>query len=101
VGSTRGGTRRAAKPKRRVQPRLVALGLAAFVTLVAWAVLVWVAIHYGRSARAGESGKWAYLAAASIGAVICLFVCLWLLTVLLRRIGVLEDNRQRAEPHRH
>jgi hypothetical protein len=84
-----------------VQPRLVALGLAAFVALVGWAVLVWIAIHYGRSARGGESGKWAYLAAASVGAVVCLFACLWLLTVLLRRIGVLEDNRKRTQPHRH
>jgi len=100
VGSTRGGARRAAKPKRTVQPRLIGLGVAAFVALVGWAVLVWVAIHFGRSARSGESGQWAYLAAASVGAVVCLFVCLWLVTVLLRRIGVLEDNRRR-EPHRH
>jgi ABC-type nickel/cobalt efflux system permease component RcnA len=99
VGSTRGGARRAAKPKRTVQPRVIGLGLAAFVALVGWAVLVWVAIHFGRSARSGESGQWAYLAAASVGAVVCLFVCLWLVTVLLRRVGILEDNRRR-EPHR-
>ena len=100
MGSTRGGTRRAAKPRRTLQPRLVALGVAAFVALAGWAVLVWVAIHFGRSARAGESGQWVYLAAVSVGAVVCLFGCLWLVTVLLRRIGILEDNRRR-EPHRH
>jgi ABC-type nickel/cobalt efflux system permease component RcnA len=100
VGSTRGGARRAAKPKRTLQPRLVGLGVASLAALVGWAVLVWVAIHFGRSARAGESGKWAYLVAASVGAVVCLFVCLWLVTLLLRRLGVLEDNR-RPEPHRH
>jgi hypothetical protein len=100
VGSARGGARRAAKPKRTVQPRLIGLGLASFAALVGWAVLVWVAIHYGRSARGGESGQWVYLAAASVGAVVCLFGCLWLVTVLLRRLGIMEDNR-RNESHRH
>jgi hypothetical protein len=65
--------------------------------LAAWAVLVWAAIDYGRSARGGDSGKWAYLAGAAVGAVACLFVCLLLITVLLRRVGILKDNR----PHRH
>jgi exosortase/archaeosortase len=100
VASTRGGARRAAKPKRRIQPRLVGLALASFAALVAWGALVWVAIHYGRSARGGDSGKWVHLAVASVGAVICLFICLWLLTKLLRRIGVLEDARP-TQPHRH
>jgi hypothetical protein len=100
MGSTRGGTRRAAKPKRSFRPGLAGLGLAALVALVAWGLLVWVAIHYGRSARGGDSGKWTYLAAASVGAVVCLFVSLWLVTLLLRRLGVLEDHRRPAHPHR-
>jgi hypothetical protein len=58
---------------------------------------VWVAIDSGRSARGGESGKWVYLAAASVGAVACLFVSLWLCTVLLRRVGIMEEKR----PRRH
>jgi hypothetical protein len=101
VGTPRGGARRAAKPRRRLQPRLVGLGLAAFAALVAWGVLVWLAIDSGRSARGGDSGKWGYLAAASVGAVACLFLCLWLVTVLLRRLGILEDNRPSEQPHRH
>jgi uncharacterized membrane protein len=100
VSSTRGGARRAAKPKRTLRPRLVGLALASFAALVGWAVLVWVAIHYGRSARGGDSGKWAYLAVASVGAVVCLFLCLWLLTLVLRRIGLLEEKGP-APPHRH
>lgn len=100
MGSSRGGARRAARPKRSVRPQLIGLGLAAFVALVAWAVLVWVAIHFGRSARGGDSGDWVYLAAASIGAVLCLFLSLWLVTLLLRQLGILEDNRQPAHPHR-
>ena len=99
MGSTRGGARRAARPKRSVRPRLVGLALASFAALLAWGVLVWVAIHDGRSARGGDSGKWVHLAAASAGAVACLFVCLWLLTVLLRRVGILEDTRASAPTH--
>ena len=97
----RGGARRAAKPKRSLQPKLVALGLGALAALVAWGVLVWVAVDSGRSARGGDSGKWVYLAAASVGAVVCLFLCLWLCTVLLRRVGILEDNRPQVQTHRH
>ena len=62
------------------------------------ALLVWVAVDSGRSARGGESGKWVFLAVASVGAVACLFLCLWLCTVLLRRVGILEDNRPRRRP---
>jgi hypothetical protein len=97
TGTPRRGARRAAKPKRGVPPQVVALGLGSVAALVAWAFLVWLAIDFGRSARGGESGKWVYLAAASVGAVACLFVCLWLATVLLRRVGIMEEKR----PHRH
>jgi hypothetical protein len=100
-GTPRGGARRAAKPKRSVQPRLLLLGLASFVALAAWALLVWVAIGFGRDARGGESGRWAYLAGASVAAVLCLFLCLWLFTTLLRRAGILEDTRRSRQVHRH
>lgn len=100
VGTSRGGARRGAKPKRSVRPQLLGLALVALVPLVAWGVLVWMAIHFGRSARGGDSGKWVYLAAASIGAVVCLFLSLWLLTMLLRRVGILEDDHEPAHPHR-
>src|SRR3954447_583929 len=100
MGSTRGGARRGAKPKRSVRAHVVGLGVGAFVALVAWGALVWSAIPFGRSARGGDSGKWVYLAAASIGAVVCLFLSLWLLTMLLRRVGILEDDHEPAHPHR-
>ena len=95
------GARRAAKPKRTLQPKVVALGLGSLAALVAWGLLVWVAVDSGRSARGGDSGKWVFLAAASVGAVVCLFLCLWLCTVLLRRVGILEDPRPRVQPHKH
>jgi hypothetical protein len=101
VGTPRRGARRAAKPKRTLQPKLVALGLGAFAALVAWGLLVWLAVDSGRAARGGDAGQWVYLAVASVGAVACLFLCLWLCTTLLRRVGILEDNRPREQTHRH
>jgi len=102
VGTPRRGARRAEKPKRSLQPKLLALGLGSFAALVGWGVLVWVAVDSGRSARGGDSGKWAYLAAASLGAVACLFLSLWLGTVLLRRMGIIDDPRPKTQqPHRH
>ena len=102
VGTPRRGARRAPKPKRTIQPRLLLLGFAALAALAGWGVLVWLAIDFGRSARGGESGKWGFLAATSVGAVACLFVCLWLITLLLRRTGILEDSRPSTQqPHRH
>ena len=90
-----------AKPKRYGCSRAGGPGPGAFAALVAWGVLVWLAIDFGRSARGGESGKWVYLAAASVGAVVCLFLCLWLVTLLLRRVGILEETRAAAQTHRH
>jgi hypothetical protein len=101
VGTPRGGARRAAKTKRTLQPKVVALGVGSLAALVAWGLLVWLAVDSGRSARGGDSGKWIYLVVASVGAVVCLFLCLWLGTVLLRRVGILEDNRPRVQTHRH
>lgn len=103
VGTPRGGARRAAKPKRTLQPRLLALGLGSFAAVVVWGVLVWVAIGFGRDARGGESGRWGYLAATSVAAVLVLILALWLLTTLLRRAGILEDHRpaRPTQPHKH
>jgi drug/metabolite transporter (DMT)-like permease len=93
----RAGSRRASKPKRRFRPDVAPLVVGALVALAAWGLLVWLAIGFGRSARGGDSAKWAYLAGASVAAVACLFLCLWLVTVALRRVGILEERR----PHRH
>ena len=104
AGAPRRGARRAPKPKRRLRPELVGLALGSLAALAVWALLVWVAVDSGRAARGGESGKWGVLAAASVGAVASLFLCLWLGTLLLRRIGILEDHRPRSarsQPHRH
>ena len=71
--------------------------LGAVLALGAWVLLVWKAIDFGRSAREGDSGAWLSLAIASLAAVGCLFGCLWLVTVLLRAVGLLAEKR----PRRH
>ena len=70
--------------------------LAGGITLsvVAWGYLVYAAIDFGANARAGESGSWALLVLASVGAVACLFVGLLLVARLLRMLGVMK----REEP---
>jgi L-asparagine transporter-like permease len=73
------------------------LSVAALASVVAWGFLVWAAISFGRAARGGDASRWAFLGIASVGAVACLFLALLLVTMVLRRVGILEDNR----PHRH
>ncbi|WP_143055136.1 hypothetical protein [Nocardioides luteus] len=48
--------------------------IATLASLVAWGVLVWVAVGFGADARGGDSGAWAKLAIAAVVAVACLFL---------------------------
>ena len=59
--------------------------------MVAWGYLVYLAIDFGTSARAGESGAWAFLVLASLGAVACLFAGLLFVSRLLRALGITKD----------
>lgn len=97
VEPTRAGARRGERRKRRFQPRLAAIATAALVSLAAWGFLVWAAIDFGRTARGGDGQAWLFLAIASLGAVVCLFLCLMLVTLLLRKVGILEEKRR----HKH
>ena len=97
VEPTRAGSRRGERRKRSFQPRLFGIGLAAVVSLVAWGFLVWAAIDFGREARGGDSQAWIFLGVASLGAVVCLFLSLMLITLLLRKLGIIEERK----PHRH
>lgn len=67
------------------------------VALLAWVFLVKAAITFGREARGGDGSAWIFLAIASLGGVACLFLCLMLVTVVLRRFGILEERK----PHKH
>ncbi len=46
------------------------------VTLVAWGVLVYAAIDFGREARSGEPTAWVFLVVTTLGAAAALFVTL-------------------------
>ena len=49
------------------------------------------------AARGGDDGAWLFLGIASLGAVACLFLSLMLGTVILRRLGIIEERL----PHKH
>lgn len=97
VEPKKAGSRRGEKPKRQLDPRLAGIGVAAVVALAAWVFLVRAAISFGRDARGGEGSAWIFLTVASLGAVACLFLSLMLVTLVLRRLGIIEEKK----PHRH
>jgi hypothetical protein len=94
----RAGSRRGVK--QRSAPNPAALGLAAGITLcvVAWGYLVYLAIDFGTSARSGDSGSWALLALAAVGAIACLFTGLLLVARLLRALGITSPPDEPSEP---
>jgi len=63
----------APKPTQRA---ILFLALILSVTLVAWGVLVYAAIDFGKEARSGEPTAWGLLVVSTIGAAACLFVTL-------------------------
>ena len=97
VEPTRAGARRGERRRRGFQPRLAGIAVASVASLVAWGFLVWAAIGFGREARGGDSQAWVFLGIASLGGVVCLFLSLMLVTLLLRKLGILEEKK----PHKH
>jgi hypothetical protein len=94
----RAGSRRG--PRQRGGINKAALVLAVGITLcvVAWGYLVYLAIDFGTSARSGQSGSWALLALAAIGAIACLFTGLLLAARLLRALGITSAPDEPSEP---
>ena len=84
----RAGARRAARPRRRLEPRILGIAAAITACLLAWAYLVYAAIDFGATARGGDSGAWAFLGLAALGAVACLFLGLMLVARALRMLGI-------------
>ncbi len=70
------------------------------LAVVAWGYLVYAAIDFGTSARAGDSTAWWFLALAALGAVACLFLGLVLVTRISRAVGLTRgpDPRTPATP---
>ena len=88
TGGKRAGSRRGPRRKARFQPALLVLALGITACVVAWGYLVYAAVDFGKTARAGDSTAWWFLGLASVGAVACLFVGLMLVARVTRRLGI-------------
>lgn len=101
MGSTQGkhgGSRRGAKPRPTVRPRLLLLALGVTLAVVAWGYLVYAAVDFGSTARSGESQAWWFLLIAAVGAAACLFVGLMLIVLLLRALGITSAPPRKESP---
>ena len=80
--------------------KLLSLALGVTLCVVAWGYLVYAAIDFGATARGGETRAWWFLAMASLGAVVCLFVGLLLVARLMRLVGVTRTEDAEPAPPR-
>ena len=64
------GSRRGSKKAPTFRPQVLLLAAAVTAAIVAWGYLVYLAIDFGTSARAGESRAWWFLGLSSLGAVL-------------------------------
>jgi hypothetical protein len=80
--------------------KLLPLALGVTLCVVAWGYLVYAAIDFGATARGGETRAWWFLAVASLGAVVCLFVGLLLVARLMRLVGVTKTEDAELSPPR-
>ncbi|PUA82472.1 hypothetical protein [Nocardioides currus] len=90
----RAGARKGAKQKASFNRPALLFALAITGCLVAWGYLVYLAIDFGTTARAGEQGAWAFLVLSSLGAVACLFAGLLFVSRLLRALGITSDPEE-------
>lgn len=71
--------------------------------MIAWGYLVYLAIDFGTSARAGETSAWWLLLLSAVGAVACLFAGLLFVARLLGRLGLTgsaQDDSEAPRPPR-
>lgn len=94
----RAGSRRAPKQKRSVNRAALLLSGGVTLCVVAWGYLVYAAIDFGTTARAGQSSAWFLLALASLGAIACLFTGLLLVARLLRALGIGSPSASSSSP---
>lgn len=92
------GSRRGARKPPALRPAVLALAAAVTVAVVAWGYLVYLAIDFGTSARGGEPRAWWFLGLASLGAVVCLFLGLVLVSRLLRALGITQPPEESTSP---
>lgn len=89
--------RRRAEKQRQPKSRLPLLGLAlgAVASGVAWFFLVRAAIDFGRVARGGDEVAWAFTAAATIGATLCMLLVFVLVARVLVALGLVSEYKPR------
>ncbi len=75
--------------------QIVAMLLGAAGCGIAWWYLVDAAIDFATVARAGQSGAWMFVGAASLGAVVCLVLVLSLGMRSLYALGLVSDYKPR------
>ena len=92
------GSRKGPRQSPTFGPKAFLLALATTAAIVAWGYLVYLAIDFGTSARAGESRAWWFLALSSLGAVLCLFLGLVLVARPLRALGITSPPGDDATP---
>jgi amino acid permease len=80
--------------------KLLILALGVTLCVVAWGYLVYAAIDFGATARGGDNQAWWFLATASLGAVVCLFVGLLLVARLMRLVGLTKAEDAEPPPPR-
>lgn len=77
--------------------RVLSLAVGVTVTVVAWGVLVFAAIDFGRSARDGQGDDWLFLLLATIGAVACMFLAI-LLAAKMQALIKSDPTRPHSGP---
>ncbi|NYI45987.1 hypothetical protein BJ993_003067 [Nocardioides aromaticivorans] len=93
-----GGKRAGGKTKARFRPDLLALAVGITFALVAWGYLVLAAIDFGATARHdGKGSAWLFLAVASAGAMLCLFLAFMLAVRLSRAVGLTSSPEPKAK----
>jgi hypothetical protein len=94
----RAGSRKGARPPRRLRPDIALLALGTTLAAVGWGYLVYAAVDFGSNARGGDSQAWGFLALAAVGAAACLFVALLLIARILRALGAPPKPPEPPEP---
>lgn len=93
-----GGKRAGDKTKARFRPDLLLLAIGITFALVAWGYLVLAAIDFGATARHdGDTSAWLFLAVASVGGMLCLFLAFMLAVRLARALGLASAPEPRPK----
>lgn len=102
AGGKRAGSRAGSKARPRFRPDLLLLAVGITFALVAWGYLVLAAIDFGADARHdGDGSAWFFLAVASLGGMLCLFLAFMLAVRLSRALGLTSapEPRPKRDPN--